>query len=288
MLYRDVFNSARPDADTVEPARLLDRICVRAPYFALRQLRYDASVLQATASYPGVRGREYGPMPGAEISRHAAIAGLSVAALAQPDSSRRYYLAQEATYQGRFNRVPFGHDVQFTAELLGLDKRQARSRIVAHALGETVAEVEVLYTILTDMAFSRLFRHRQQPEFLGAGLQDLAALPSGTTRREGDRLIREIASIPAAACAGHFDGYPAMPVAILMGQLAQLAGEAFGGPFHIPSASVQASDFCWAGEAARFEVAPRQVTALRTTYACSAHADDRLVGQMTLTLEHRV
>lgn len=288
MLYRDVTHFARPDLETVKSARLLDRICVRSPYFALRQLQHEGSTLWATAAYQGPKGREDGPMPGAEISRHAAIAGLSVAALAQPDSLRRYYLAQEATYRGERNSVPFGHDVQFTAELLDLDKRQARSRIRAHALGQTVAEVEVLYTILTDMAFSRLFRHRHQPEFLGAGQDDLATLPSGTTRREGDRLIREVGSIPAAACAGHFDGYPAMPVAILMGQLARLAGEAFGGAFHIHEASVQASDFCWAGEAATFEVAPSRVSALRTTYVCSAHANDRLVGQMTLTLEHRI
>jgi 3-hydroxymyristoyl/3-hydroxydecanoyl-(acyl carrier protein) dehydratase len=288
MLYPDALTLDPMTLTSVRRSDLLDRICVRPPYFALEHLGYHDQVFTALATSRAGQHPEYGPMPGAEISRHAAIAGLCAAALSQPDDQRRYYLAQEARYIGTLNRAPAGTPVRLTAELLTLDKRQARAAITAEAGGDALARVEVLYTVLTDSAFSRLFRSRHQPQFVSAHIDRLPGLPPGIIQRLGNKLVREIEQIPAEACAGHFEGYPAMPVAILMGQLAQLAGEAFGGRFHIREASVQASDFCWAGEAARFEVTPERVTALHTTYACAAYANDRTIGQMQLVLEHKV
>jgi hypothetical protein len=262
---------------------LLSRICVRPPYFALHDLTYHSGQLSATAHQLGRSGHELGPMPGAEVSRHAAIAGLCAAALAQPDGQRRYYLAQEATYQGVVNLAPAGSVVTLHAELLELDRRRARARITAQAGHQPLASVEVLYTVLTDSAFSRLFRARHQPA--PPNRDALQALPVGVVRPHGHGLIREIDEIPVDACAGHFEGYPAMPVAILMGQLAGLAGQHFGAPFHIRAASVEAHDFCWAGEAARFEVDPESVDAAGAVYRCAAYASGRPVGQMRLVLE---
>lgn len=287
MLHWEAPNTSPLASDSMDPMAVLNRICVRPPYFALHHLQYQDRVFTASAASTVRGGPETGPMPGAELSRHAAIAGLCVAALAQQDDQRRYYLAQEASYTGVLHRAPSGTTVQLTAVLLDLNKRQARASISAEVAGEPLAQVEVLYTVLTDAAFSRLFRSRYQPTFISSSLTDLAPLPMGSVQVEGDRFIREIDQIPAGACAGHFEGYPAMPVAILMGQLAHLAGQAFGGPFHIAAASVQAGDFCWAGESARFEVMPEQVTALQTTFACTAYASDRVIGQMRLVLEHR-
>ncbi len=287
MLYRESLLTDHSTLNFIPLLDLLNRICVRPPYFALAHLQFQDQVFRAVASSSIRRGQEYGPMPGAELSRHAAIAGLCAAALAQPDDQRRYYLAQEAQYVGAMNRAPEGTKVQFTAELTELDKRSARASIFAEADGQPLAQVEVAYTVLTDNAFSRLFRTRHQPSFHSAVSTELSPLPIGTVRTEGKRLIREVDQIPVEACAGHFEGYPAMPVAILMGQLAELAGQAFGGNFHIAKASVQATDFCWAGESARFEVMPEQVTALQTTFACAAFANDRPIGEMQLILEHK-
>ncbi|MGI8747494.1 MAG: hypothetical protein ACR2J4_03950 [Deinococcus sp.] len=285
MLYRDPMETYLAVPNPVHLPDLLQRICVRPPYFALEQLSWQAGVFTASASSAARECAERSPMPGAEISRHAAIAGLCAVALAQPDDQRRYYLAQEARYTGVLGNAPAGSAVRFSARLLELDKRRAQAAITAQVGGETIATVEVLYTVLNDSAFSRLFRNRQQPGFTGQELTALAPLPAGSSRKEGSRLIREVGSIPAETCAGHFDGYPAMPVAILMGQLAELAGQAFAEPFHISAASVQASDFCWAGEAARFEVTPLELTPRGTVFDCAAYAGERPVGQMRLVLD---
>src|SRR5690606_13790459 len=78
------------------PPDLRARICVRPPYFALTDLALAGLDLHATALAESPAGLEVGPMPAAELGRHAAIVGLSLAACSQADDARRYYLARRA------------------------------------------------------------------------------------------------------------------------------------------------------------------------------------------------
>ncbi|GGO25853.1 hypothetical protein [Deinococcus humi] len=276
-----------PPTTKLDSRELLDRICVRPPYFALEALRCDDQDLLAEVQAELPRSAELGPIQGAELSRHAAIAGLCVAAMAQPDDQRRYYLAQRATYWGFANRAPYGSRITLRASLLDLTRREATARIHASAGGQPLAEVEVQYTILTDNAFARLFRSRERADIVGQPLDRMPPLPAGRLSREGDLWTRHIAEVPVAACAGHFERYPAMPVAILMGQLSQLAGLSLGQdqPFWIPQASVEAHDFCWAGEPVTFSARATTREGDLNHFACQAVASERTVGQMQLTLQ---
>ncbi|WP_415789276.1 hypothetical protein [Deinococcus saxicola] len=279
-----------PTEFNVNPAELLRRICVRPPYFALEHLHLDSQDLLAEVHAELPQSAELGPIQGAELSRHAAIAGLCVAALAQPDDQRRYYLAQRASYRGFVNDAPYGSRVMIRATLLSLTRREATARIQACAGSEPLAELEVQYTILTDNAFARLFRSRERPEFVAQTLDRMPLLPEGHLSHSGDTWSRHISEVPAASCAGHFERYPAMPVAILMGQLSQLAGLSLGEgePFWIPQASVEAQDFCWAGESVTFEAQATAAQEPLNHFVCRAVASDRTVGQMQLTLQRPV
>ena len=287
MLLRDTISPNRAVSTPVRTEDLLTRICVRPPYFALQGLRFEPGHLQARVSAERPQGPELGAIQGAELSRHAAIAGLSVAALSQDDDQRRYYLAQQAHFEGFPSEAPYGSEVELDAELLTLSKREARARVTARSEGQVIAVVEVLYSILTDAAFSRLFRSRERPAFGPLSVNAMPDLPAGDTSVTGGRWTREVPEVPEAACAGHFERYPAMPVAILMGQLCQLAGQALGGPYVVADAEVDAHDFCWAGEAATFEVRPVSSAGPRVVFECQASASGRPVGRMTLTLYRR-
>ncbi|GMA14321.1 hypothetical protein E5F05_02175 (plasmid) [Deinococcus metallilatus] len=268
----------------VDEAALLSRICVRPPYFALGDLSSSGETFSAKISAGLPQGAEVGPMQGAELSRHTAIAGLCSAALAQGDGKRRYYLAQQAWYEGFPSDAPYGAPVTLQAHLDALTKRAARATIRASVSGAPLARLEVEYTILTEAAFDRLFQSRRQPT---SGAAALGALPTGRLERRGSTLIRSVERVPTEACAGHFEHYPALPVAILMGQLADLAGFELGNgqvPYRVVRASVEAQDFCWAGEAARFEVTPTESQGDLHMFACRAYANDRLTGNMQLTL----
>lgn len=273
----------------LETSEILRRICVRPPYFALRDLRLETGLngenLIATVSAQNAPNHEIGPIQGAELSRHAAIAGLCAAASAQADSDRRYYLARQAWYEGFDNRAPYGTPIRIRAEVLELDKRQARALVTATALGEPVCRLEVIYTILTEAAFERLFRSRrlETPTF-----ETFGQVPLGAIERDGDAWIRRVESVTLESCAGHFQNYPAMPVAVLMHQLKNLAGHAMTsgqGRFRVVRADVEAADFCWAGEAVSFSVTPRSEGTAQMTFDCTVTATDRRAANMVVTLE---
>ena len=262
-------------------AHLLSRVCVRPPYFALQNLHADAATFRATAAAERPVTDETGPMQACEISRHGAICGLCAVALSFGDDERRYYLAQDARYTGFVNAAPYGCAVAFEARLLERNKRQAVAEISVTAGGHALAHLIVTYTILQESSFRRLFRSRYSPTFSGRQWDRMPDPPVGEFGGRGETLSMTLKSVPEEACAGHFEHYPAMPVAVLMGQLGLVAGREYGQPYRVESATMTASDFCWAGESARFEVTPG---AVRGTYQCVARASEKVVSEMTLRL----
>jgi len=273
---------------SVSAQNLLERVGVRPPYFALTDISVAGLGLQATAAAESPSYLELGPMPAAELGRHAAIVGLASAAAQQGDDRRRYYLARRAECLYLPNDAPYGAPVRFHGRILDLDKRSARASIEATAKGAPLASFKVDYTVLTDSAFERLFRIRGTPT-------PSAPSPYGsllTTSWHGtiDLAEQVVESLPVGACVGHFDGYPALPVAVLMGQLSYLAGRLHDVPYRVVRGEVEASDLVWAGERAVFRVArdgfgDTQATRGAQRYRCEAWAGDRSVASMTLWLE---
>ncbi len=191
-------------------------------------------------------------MAAGDIGRHGAIVGLCCAALAQRDDTRRYYLARQAECRGFYLGTREG-TVSFDGELERLDKRSAVS-VVRVRLGEqTLSELRISYTILTASAFERLFseRARSQPLVFP---QTYDGTLEGHHERFDDVCRLTVPAVPLRVCAGHFQGYPAMPVAALMSQLSQLAGEMMDKPYIISQTSISADDLLWAGSEAVFEV----------------------------------
>lgn len=264
---------------------LPSRICVRPPYFALRGLQLEGRYLSARATAEAPAFLEVGPMTAAELGRHAAITGLCHAAAEQNDDRRRYYLAQHAECRYVENPHPYRTPVALTSRIVELTKRVCNAHVSVTAGGDPLAEFDVGYTILTEAAFERLFRSKAQPT-------PPAPSPYGRVlerafRRDGDLVEQEIENLPAEACVGHFDGYPALPVAVVMGQLSYLAGQLFGdgaAAFRVTRGSVDASDLAWAGETARFRARRVGMEHGAERFECDAFANDRRVGSMILWL----
>ncbi len=262
-------------------AHMLDRICVRPPYFALQKLRVVGDSLQATAPTELALGLEQAPIGAAEMGRHAAILGLCAAALAQPDSIRRYYLAQRARFTGHHVAVT-ADEVLFSAQLTNLDKRKAAARVGVLADGVPLGELSVDYTVLTENAFARLFRSRRQPGVQTSGYQ---AELEGLWQHSPDQSSFTVSEVPPTICAGHFENYPALPVAVLMNYLVRLGGNFVGGPYRSVYGEVVADDLCWAGKGVRFEVTcTRQENNLHH-FQGVAVSEGLVKGEMTFGLE---
>ncbi|UQN09072.1 hypothetical protein [Deinococcus sp. QL22] len=265
----------------VDVAHLLQRICVRPPYFALDNLRLHGELLSATAVAQRQISTESGPMQACEISRHAAICGLCVVALTFNDDDRRYYLARDAVYTGAANPAPYGAAVSFEARVVEQNKRHATAEITVTAGGADLAFLRVTYTILGDASFKRLFRSKYSTSFAPLAGDRMPDPPTGQFSRAGQTGVLTLDRVPEEACAGHFEHYPAMPVAVLMGQLGLVAGRLYGAPYRVEAATMTAMDFCWAGESARFEVTPLTTVG---AYSCTAYASDEVVSEMSLHL----
>ena len=182
-------------------------------------------------------------MRGAEVSRHGAIAGLSVAALQHPVAQRHFYLAKEALFRQEVNVAPYGTPVNFEATVLKVDRRHATSFVKASCAGTPYATLDISYTLLSEGTFGRLFAaHRRDTP----GVEPVWSLQDGTTQVYGQRAERR-APIGVANCQGHFPNYPALPLAVIINELVELGGALLGGPYRGVEARVVADDFCWAG-----------------------------------------
>ncbi len=280
MASLNFFSFDHDTAQAVSPA-LLNRICVRPPYFNLQRLRLMDGTLHAVASAELEVGRERAPMSAAEVGRHAAIAGLCAAALAQEDDARRYYLARRAHFTGHSVAKLYG-EVQFQARLTHLDKRQADAQVVVSVDDEPLAHLEVHYTVLTESAFGRLFRAKQGGTVFTPGY---AAELDGTLYKSRDEALFDVPVIPLEVCAGHFERHPALPVAVLMSYLTRLGGKLVRGPYRSVYGAVEADDLCWAGEGVRFEVARTCQEGPRHHFLGQAISGGAVKGKMTFALE---
>jgi hypothetical protein len=278
--------AVQPRGAGVPVPDILRRVCVRPPYFALQDLSLTGRSLEATARAEAPSFGEIGPITAADLGRHAAILGLTHVAASQRDDARRYYLAQRAECAYLAGGQTRGTPVRLASEVIEHTKRACRVHVEATAAGLPLASFDLWYAILPESAFCRLFRSRAR---------ETPSAPSPYGRllqtefdRGRDWAEQVVDPLSVSACVGHFDGYPALPVAVLMGQLSYLAGRLASdgaASYRVVRGSIDATDLAWAGERARFRVERDGVEGHRQRFACSVHAEDRRVGTMTLWLE---
>lgn len=274
---------AIPSSSDATATLLLDRIGITRPYFALDAIAVEGERFEANAVAEAPAHFEQGPMTAAEIGRHAAITGQCSVALAQRDDRQRYFLANAAECSYLPNDVPYGTPLRFSSTLSALEKRRATSQVLVTALGQPVAEIEVNYTILPQVTFERLFRTRRQPT--PPSPNPYGQLLSERYERGSD-WTESVIEVPRSHCVGHFDDYPALPVAMVMGQLSYLAGQLMGTPYRVTRGSVRARDLCWAGETIRFFARRYASEGSLHHFLCVAEtAEEREVGRMDLWLE---
>ena len=275
------------DATPIVPLpSLLERICVRPPYFALSDISLSGRYLRTSAVAEAPPFLERAPMTSAELGRHAAIAGSCHAALSQKDDKRRFYLANHATCHYTASDAPYGTPVDFTTEVLSLTRRALQVRAWALAAERPLAEFTLSYTVLTEPTFYRLFQQRRLPTF--EQVNPYRRLLQVACERGPDWAEQEIPSLPAEACAGHFESYPALPVAVLMGQLSYLASQIIASeprPFRVVKGVVEADTLLWAHNPVRFRAERVGSDAALRRYRCAAFSHDAEVAGMDLWLE---
>jgi hypothetical protein len=297
----------------LESSELYARICVRDPYFALREVtQVGQGEVLARVPVEQEPGAEASPINAAEVGRHLAILGSCASSLVNSKEGQHYYLARHA----KLERLHEGPLPRFSEPLWGAaraeftNKRNAKAHtVLASPEGQPLFSLEVEYNVLSAPAFSRLFQGarqemRREPRAergpRGGSPADFAAmrqnpyrnsLPLRDFTRDGECLQATLGPVRADQCKGHFALHPVLPVAVVMSGLSGLAGALLrqllgnaSARYLVTHGEVRADNLAYAGETVTFGAHRKDVRGNDHRFYCWAAVGERLVGVMELTL----
>lgn len=212
----------KPDINTI-----LQLIDVHPPYFALHEVRiYPDQTVSASVQVEQPAGYESGPVSCSEASRHMAILGSVSCAFANPVKSKHFYLASEGSYhQISAIAASAGNVLTIQARCIYLDKRNARAQCRLLDTGNNlIAEIMVSFHVVAYPVFERLYKlhYKSTPDF-SVPNPYLTKNELLNIRCSSQQASASLGIIKDQYCAGHFPYFPALPVAILMNSLLDLA-----------------------------------------------------------------
>lgn len=206
---------------------LLELIDINPPYFALDEIRENDDWLYATLPSEQPLCTEKGPITAAELSRHLAILGVCSSALANPTKQRHYYLAYRGIYERVSDTIPETSKLTGRAKCLSINRKKAEAETeLLDNNGNVVVKLHVFYHVILDTTFERLYKehYSEKPDFIYKNPYSIIH-EFKNTELYGDEIRCSMGIIPEALCAGHFPNYPALPVAILVYNLFNMASK---------------------------------------------------------------
>jgi hypothetical protein len=244
---------------------------VQPPYFALEELRVVDDCVIAEVTADPWSPRELGVVGSAEAARHLAILGSCAVALASGDSGRTYYPVHRARLLARGNPAPsrealprFTLSARMTNFDRGLSSATAEADLCT-AEGALVLRFGVDYHVIPEKDFRTLFAaHAEATDDHGAPSPYATHRPLAMGTFDGRSIRAVMDKVVAADCAGHFRGYPALPVSIMARHVFDLVAEGcrqLGGwsdvRIAVVGGGVETERFAWAHERVVFEAFPR-------------------------------
>ncbi|GJL66781.1 MAG: hypothetical protein NPIRA05_17520 [Nitrospirales bacterium] len=285
----------------IDVAKLLKRIGVRPPYFAIHDITFEPSgMLSACVPVQHYMEHEAGGISAAEAGRHLAILGLCSIALQRVEGTKHYYLAQRAHLTRHAAAdVESVDGFRGLAWPIAIEKHHAVARTQMFIDSQHVLyDVTVQYAVVGERVFERMFRqYRQRAMIVREGDANPYArtLPLRDVTITGKRLTAFLRVESSGQCPGHFPHYPAIPVAILMQALSQAAAQLIQAMFGYSNFSYVISDADIRAEALAFlhekvELIVDYLHGMDDLHIlrCSAMTDSQKeVGHVELTVEQR-
>jgi 3-hydroxymyristoyl/3-hydroxydecanoyl-(acyl carrier protein) dehydratase len=294
---------SRPTPGLGEPLDVASSICVSPPYYALSGLRQAApGEVSANISAEADPMGQAASIGIGEAGRHLAILGLCGAAAVNPRAGRHFYLARTAHLQWL---APAGERSAPDASRL---RGQAHAKFTSprNAWADTeltdqhdrvLARAQLEYQVMTTAAFARLFaRTVAEPGIPGPPVPAPAtsphgqALPLSAPRWDRDVLTAEL-EVSADMCAGHFDGFPMLPVATagraMTSLLDQVVRRLTGNPatrWLTRTADIAAERFVPAGSTVTFTFRPGRRSGTMHSFHCDARAGTDTIATASFTI----
>nr|VFJ50248.1 MAG: NAD(P)-dependent dehydrogenase, short-chain alcohol dehydrogenase family [Candidatus Kentron sp. FW] len=244
-LAKQILDRVEPQPDTEKPPIiapadhrtpaefcqwLLERIEVQPPYFVFTEIERRGEWLEADVTVTPPPPREAALVSVAEAARHLAILGSCAASLQCPLTERVYYPVRSARMIEHRYHPDSGSTkrLRARAHCTHFDLAASQARVEAELLdahGEIVYRFGVEYHIIPEPQFRILFQDNAEKTFEESGRDPYATvreLPPVDSFRDGVAI--EMVVDPEW-CLGHFVGYPAYPVAIMLRDVMALIAE---------------------------------------------------------------
>lgn len=240
---------------------ILERISVTAPYFALKNLQVDFNDVYCSFTTELINIAELGPISGAEVGRHMAILGSVVLARQNPRNARHYYLATDALIKRCIFKPSSNNQLFARARMVELNRKKGLvTGEILDQEGNVLYEVEVTYMVLVESIFERMFaNHRIEtitdttvnPYTEDSNFYDL--------KLDVQACYATIGQVVPENCPGHFNNFPALPVARMGTSMGKLGGMHFmhlnpseKKKYYIAHAELHAKQLVFVGENVKF------------------------------------
>lgn len=209
---------------------LFSKIMVKEPYNILYDLQKETETsIIAKVDDEYCYKDEHGPISISEAGRHLAILGSMV--LADKADAQNYYLAVGADLKRhKFTSKTESQTFKLFAELINVDKKKGEVYgIISNEDNEIIYEAVIQYNLLRAVLFPRLFKQYKYTDIPQNNFKN----PYRDRRSFSDIKISKdeieavYGTIQPEECLGHFEEYPALPVAIISNLFGELGVRLF-------------------------------------------------------------
>lgn len=208
--------------------KLENMIMVKKPYNILYDIKeeLDGSI-SASVNNEFLYKDKWGPIGASESGRHLAILGSM--ALANETNSKKYYLAVHAKIKRNNLLVQNIDNLKLQVKVNSHHKRDGEiTGDIYDANNESIYTATIKYKIFSPQVFSKLFDSFKSTVAIKNKIspyqkrKELSNITINGTEIKGDYGV-----VLPQECEGHFDEYPALPVAVVANLLGELGIKLF-------------------------------------------------------------
>ncbi len=229
---------------------------VTEPYYALTNLSIDEeNILKADVNKQLDCDHEVKGMSYSEAGRHLAILGSLALANSNPLKEKHYYLATKAyvkrVYQQAYDEI---EHVGYMSTIHFDRKKGIAKGYLNTKTGKKIYTITVEYQVLSGRLFERMFKqHKQVTPCIEGYNPYRERIPLFDLKTDKESCSATLGVINKDICVGHFDDYPALPVARIAQVLTSIAGiqnnaSGLQEPMKIKHVILYAKSFLFAGE----------------------------------------
>ncbi|MCU4157464.1 hypothetical protein J1N10_15915 [Carboxylicivirga sp. A043] len=234
---------------------------VTYPYNSLKDIRTQGTTVTASFEQELFDASQVEGITLAEAGRHIAILGSLAVANINPVKNKHFYLASKATLKRVHSRPCTSTSYRGIMNAIDFNKKCGMAEGAIHdSEGKILYTAEVQYSVLTVQLFERFFRKYKSTEFRANGFS-----PYGDVVKLYDMNLcvetssASLGEVKPEWCVGHFDEYPALPVAQISQGLMNLAAaqnrliKNKDNQFCIKEVNMDAESFIFAGQNLSFK-----------------------------------